>query len=89
VEGEALVRVGPTRAATVVGELGEGAVRERSADGSVTVAVPCANPWGFRSWLLDLLDQAEVLSPPEVRADVVRWLQAIAGEAIAGEAVAP
>jgi len=77
VEGEALVLVRAARAATVVAELGDAAVRERRDDGSVVVAVPCANPWGFRSWLLDLLDQAEVLGPPEVRADVTGWLRAI------------
>lgn len=81
VEGEALVLVRAARAAAVVGELGEAAVRERRDDGSVVVAVPCGNPWGFRSWVLDLVDHAEVLEPAAVRSDVVAWLDAIVGAA--------
>ena len=45
--------------------------------------VPCANAGAFRSWVLGLLEHAEVLSPPAVRADVVEWLRATA----AGRAV--
>ena len=74
---DALVLVAAGRAATVVGELGAAARREVRADGSVLVAVPCANPWGFRSWLLELGDQAEVLAPATVRADVVAWLESM------------
>ncbi len=74
---EALVLVSPGRASSLVAELGEAAVRERRGDGAVVVSVPCANPWAFRSWLLELADQAEVLEPPSVRADVVAWLDAI------------
>lgn len=54
-------------------------VVERRADGSVVLAVPVANPEAFRSFVLGLLDHAEVLDPPEARADVVRWLEATAG----------
>ena len=35
-------------------------------------------PDAFRSFVLDFLDHAEVLSPPELRDDMVRWLQEIA-----------
>ena len=48
----------------------------RGADGSIDVEVPCANLPAFRSWVLGLLDHAEVLGPPDVRAAVVAWLQA-------------
>jgi predicted DNA-binding transcriptional regulator YafY len=74
---EALVLVAAGRAAPLVAELGDASVRERRADGAVVVSVPCANPWAFRSWLLEMADQAEVLGPADVRADVVAWLQAI------------
>jgi predicted DNA-binding transcriptional regulator YafY len=75
---EALVAVDAVRAHRVVDEMGAGAVVERSADG-VVVRVPAANGSAFRSWLFGHLDHAEVLSPPEVRADVVSWLTTVAG----------
>jgi proteasome accessory factor B len=74
---EAMVLVSAGRADTLVAELGATSVRERRDDGSVVVSVPCANPWAFRSWLLELGDQAEVLEPESVRADVVGWLEAV------------
>ena len=52
---------------------------ERRADGSIVVRVPCGNRPAFRSWLLGLLDDAVVLEPPEVRAEVAAWLGAVAG----------
>jgi len=75
----ALVEVAPVRAAKVVREVGEAAVAERRPDGSVVVRVPCANQAAFRSWVLGLLDDAVVVGPPEVRADLVAWLRASAG----------
>jgi proteasome accessory factor B len=75
----ALVEVAPIRAAKVVREVGEEAVAERRRDGSVLVRVPCGNQAAFRSWVLGLLDDAVVVAPPEVRADIVSWLRAIAG----------
>jgi hypothetical protein len=66
------------RAAKVVREVGDDAIAERRADGRVVVRVPCGNLPAFRSWLLGLLDDAVVIGPPEVRADVVAWLAAIA-----------
>ena len=50
----------------------------RRDDGAIEVEVPCANVPAFRSWVLGLLDHAEVLGPPDVRADVVDWLQQLA-----------
>jgi hypothetical protein len=72
--------VAPIRAAKVVREVGEDAVVERRDDGTVVVRVPCGNLAAFRSWLLGLLDDAVVVGPPAVRADVVAWLAAVAGE---------
>ena len=73
----AVVRVGAARAGGVVRELGSERVVARHADGSVDVDVPCANVAAFRSWVLGLLDHAEVLGPPVVRAAVVDWLTAM------------
>jgi len=54
-------------------------VEELRPDGSVVLAMPVANPEAFRHFALTLLDHAEVLGPPDARADVVRWLEATAG----------
>jgi proteasome accessory factor B len=75
---EALVLVDGSRAAKVRREVGEDAVAESRADGSVIVRVPCTNMPAFRSWVLGLLEHAEVVSPPSVRDDVVAWLKAMA-----------
>ena len=75
---DAVVRVSADRAAMIERELGSEHVLRRHADGAVDVVVPCANVGAFRSWVLGLLDHAEVLGPPEVRAAVVGWLTALA-----------
>ena len=77
-DAEATVLVDAGHAARLLRELGEGAVRERRDDGSMVFAVPCANRWAFRSWLLGFMEHAEVLAPADVRAEVIEWLQAIA-----------
>lgn len=56
-----------------------GSTIEQRPDGSIVVEVPCANRDAFRSWLFGWGTDAEVLGPPEVRADVIAWLRAVAG----------
>ena len=75
---EADVAVEPPLAAVVRAELGVDAERERRDDGTIVFRVPCANREAFRSWVLGLGLHAEVLAPPEVRADLVDWLRATA-----------
>lgn len=75
---EARVLVDPSRAGWVVEQLGDGAVVGRHADGSVEVVLDVVNRSAFRTWVIDLLDHAEVLGPDELRADLVEWLRAIA-----------
>jgi len=75
---EAVVAVSAIRANKVAREVGEDAVVERRPDGSMLVRVPCGNLPAFRSWVLGLLDDAVVVGPAEVRADVATWLAAIA-----------
>jgi predicted DNA-binding transcriptional regulator YafY len=77
---DARVLVDATRAGLVVDELGDGAVVARHDDGAVEVVLPVVNREAFRSWVLDLLEHAEVLDPPELRDDIVGWLTALAGE---------
>ncbi len=77
---DAQVRVDESHAGHALARLGDGALVERSDDGSVVVALRVTNRAAFRSFVVDLLDHAEVLSPPELRAELVSWLRTIAGE---------
>jgi predicted DNA-binding transcriptional regulator YafY len=82
---EARVLVDAPRAGWVAEQLGDDAIVERRADGSVVVTLPVVNRAAFRSWMIDLLDHAEVLSPRELRTEMVAWLDALAS----GTAAAP
>jgi predicted DNA-binding transcriptional regulator YafY len=73
----ATVRVAASRAPLVVDELGEDAVVERHEDGSVVVELQVVNREAFRTWVLGLLEHAEVLAPTSLRDDVVAWLRAV------------
>ena len=57
--------------------VGPEAVEEWRADGSVVLAVRVTNREAFRSFVLGFLDHAEVLGPPELRAEMVEWLQSL------------
>jgi proteasome accessory factor B len=70
----AVVAIGAASARAVRRELGDAAVIAENSDGSIEVAVPCRNPVSFRSWVL-AIDDAEVLSPPSVRAEIIAWLE--------------
>lgn len=72
---EAVVQVDAVRASAVEAELGADRVVERLGDGAVRVRVPASNRPAFRSWVLGLLDHAVVVGPPDVRQDVVTWLE--------------
>jgi predicted DNA-binding transcriptional regulator YafY len=61
--------------------LGEEAVAQEADDGAVVVEFEVSHRDGFRSFVLGFLEHAEVLGPPDLRADVVAWLEAIAGGA--------
>ncbi len=71
---EALVLIDDTHAQSIVAQLGEEAVVERRADG-VVVRLAVTNREAFRSFVLGFLDRAEVLSPDELRDDLVEWLR--------------
>lgn len=66
------------QAGWAVGQLGEELVTERRSDGSLLLAVPVTNRDAFRSFVLGFLDHAEVLAPPDLRNEMVAWLEAIA-----------
>lgn len=55
---------------------GEDAVVEQRPDGSVVLELTVRNRGAFRSFALAFLEHAEVLSPQELRDDIVEWLTA-------------
>ena len=55
--------------------------RRRATDGTVVVELTVMNRAAFRSFVLGFLDHAEVLAPPELRADIVAWLEQLAARA--------
>ena len=73
------VAVDAAEASRVVTELGPDAVVDRTDDDSVVVRLVVTDVDALVSWVLDLLDHAEVLGPPEVRAAVVARLEAVIG----------
>jgi predicted DNA-binding transcriptional regulator YafY len=83
---EAFVLVSATQAGWVEADLGGQAVAERRDDGSVVVKLAVTNREAFRSFVLGLLDHAEVLAPAELRADMVAWLTDCAARAGGGVA---
>jgi predicted DNA-binding transcriptional regulator YafY len=52
---------------------------ETRPDGSVVVELTVNNTSAFRDWVLEFMDNAEVLSPPELRSMMVSWLGEPAG----------
>lgn len=56
-----------------------GSVVETGVDGAVVAEVEVTNRGAFRSLVAGFLERAEVLEPPELRADMVAWLEQLAG----------
>ena len=74
----ARVAVDALHAAAVVDQVGEDVVVERRDDGSIVVELPVTNTEAFLSFVLGLLDAAEVIAPPELRDEMRVWLDEIA-----------
>ena len=66
------------RAAVASRQLGEASSAEVQPDGSVIFEVPVVNVDAFRSFVLGFLEHAEILDPPEIRADLINWLESLA-----------
>jgi predicted DNA-binding transcriptional regulator YafY len=75
----ARLAVDAPQAPWVVDNLGADVVGERREDGSIVVELPVTNRDSFRSFALTFLDHAEVLGPPDLRDDMVTWLEKLAG----------
>jgi predicted DNA-binding transcriptional regulator YafY len=61
-----------------VQHLGREAVVDELDGGAMVFEVEVTNRPAFRSFVLTFLEHAEILSPPELRAELVEWLEAIA-----------
>ena len=57
--------------------LGDAASVEQRPDGSIVASLEVVDRDAFRSFVLTFLDHAEVLDPPELRRDVVDWLEQV------------
>lgn len=75
----ALVRIDADQAPFACDIVGRDHVAALHDDGSVDLLFTVSNRDAFRSFVLDFLDHAEVLSPPELRADIIAWLEALSG----------
>jgi proteasome accessory factor B len=73
----ALVRVDADQAPFACDIVGRDHIAVQHDDGSVDLLLTVSNRDAFRSFVLDFLDHAEVLSPPELRDDMVTWLTSI------------
>jgi proteasome accessory factor B len=71
----ARLHVDADHAGWAVGQVGSDAVESRGGDGSVVLDVTVTNRSAFRSFVLGFLDHAEVLDPPELRNDLIAWLE--------------
>ncbi|MGH9044893.1 MAG: helix-turn-helix transcriptional regulator [Acidimicrobiales bacterium] len=64
-------------AARVTAEVGAEHVSGPLPDGSVKVNLAVSNRRALRSWVLSLLDHAEVTAPADLRSEVVDWLSSM------------
>ena len=69
--------VDPLYAWRVLDEVGSDRLRERRGDGSVVVEVAVGREDAARSWVLSLLDHAEVLGPEPFIDSLLAWLDAV------------
>lgn len=76
---EAIVRLDPRVAPSVIRELGDDCVQAVRTDGYVDVVVPCGNRLAFRTWLYAMVDRAEVIEPQEIRDEIIANLTQLSG----------
>lgn len=75
---EAVVEVDAVLAVKAMADVGGRGSTDLREDGSVVLRMPVTNQDAFRVWVLGMLDHAVVLEPPDLRADMVAWLEAFA-----------
>lgn len=76
------LRVDQERVAWARQHFGADVATEEQLDGAAIFNVPVVMWDAFRSLVFEFLDHAEVLDPPELRADVVRHLEAMVANGV-------
>jgi len=77
----ARVAIDPSHARWAQHHLGDAVVVVEHDNGAIEIELEVNNVAGFRSLVLSMSDAAEILSPPELRHDMIVWLEGLAGEA--------
>jgi predicted DNA-binding transcriptional regulator YafY len=77
------IRVDAMEGPRVAEEVGSDKVERREEDGSVVLCLRVAGFASLRSWILGLLDHAEVLEPLAFRMELTAWLSGIVHAAAA------
>lgn len=67
--------------AGAVERLGGESIVERRDSGDAVVEIAASDTAAIRSYVLGFLEHAEVLAPADLRAEIIAWLEAIAGRA--------
>ena len=73
------LRVDADQARWARSQLGDEPTAVEHDDGSVTFTVPVTSWPAFRGFVLSFLDRAELVSPTDLRADLVDWVRTTAG----------
>lgn len=71
------VEIGPVLSPLVTATLGEDRVETHLEDGSIVVSLEVVNLAALREWVLGMAQHARVLSPTDVVAHLVGWLDEI------------
>ncbi len=82
-DGEAIeveVAVDAAESGRVLAELGTSVLERTEEDGSTRIRLRVTDVDALLSWVLDLLDHAEVVGPPEVRTAMVERLERMIGD---------
>lgn len=73
-----IVRIDAQRASWARRRLPDAVVENELDDGSIDMRIAVRNEEAIRSFVLDFLEYAEVLEPPDVRARTIAWLESVA-----------
>ncbi len=71
------VRVDALEGQRVAEEVGQDKVERRHDDGSLEIGLKVSSFASIRSWVLGLLDHAEILEPASFRTELIEWLNAV------------
>jgi predicted DNA-binding transcriptional regulator YafY len=74
----ARVRIDPSHAPLARAQFDAEHIVDQHDDGSIDLEMVVTNRAAFRSMVLSFMEHAEVVSPPELRSEIVDWLEAIA-----------